>query len=140
MLWVMRMLGLGRRPEVDEPPVFDRGYLVRLEGHIGGDSLRELLADGLFELSDRVARAEELAIEGDLAALGGLAHDIASVAGHLGLTRLSLTAVELNRAARAEPEGDAELLSSALRRAGPPSLAMLRAYLDETAAKPQNPG
>jgi len=140
MFWVMRMFGLGRDPDAEEPPVFDRGYLTRLEAHLGAGALRELLADGLFELSDRVGRAEELAFQGNLAGLATLAHDLASVAGHLGLTRLSLLAVELQHRARAEPDGDAELLSAALRRTAPPSLAMLRAYLDETAARPQNRG
>jgi len=140
MLRVMRMFGLGRSPDAEEPPVFDRAYLARLETHIGPDALRELLADGLFELSDRVARAEELAFQGDVGGLAALAHDLASVAGHLGLTRLSLLAVELQRAARDEPAGDAEFLSAALRRTGSPSLAMLRAYLDETAGRQQNRG
>lgn len=132
------MFGLNRRTAEDDAAVFDRLYLVRLGGHVGEETLRELIADGLFELSDRLRRVEEAAAAGDLAQIGSIAHDIAGVAGHLGLSQLSRLAADLNRAAHGQPRGDARALTAPIGRAGPPALARLRAYLDETTGTQQN--
>ncbi len=132
------MFGLNRKELIDEPPAFDRDYLARLEGHVGREVLRELVADGLFELTDRIERVSECADRGDVHTIGSLAHDIAGVAGHLGLTHLSRMAVEMNRTARRDPGIDAAALVGPMRAAGPMALASLRTFLDETLGKPQN--
>jgi len=93
-----------RSPE-PEKPILDTGYLARLGGHLGASVLAELMADGLIELTDRLARLEELAAAGDFDAIARSGHDLVGMAGHLGLTRLSAAAAEMNRAAR---EGAAE--------------------------------
>jgi len=87
------------KPE-PERPVLDTVYLVRLSGHLGQTALDELLADGLIELADRVGRVSQLAEAGDTAGLRRISHDLAGMAGHLGLSRLSATAVELGRLLR----------------------------------------
>lgn len=138
MFWMLRMFGLNRRTAEDDAAVFDRGYLVRLGSHVGEEALRELIADGLFELSDRLRRVEEAAASGDIPQIRALAHDIASVAGHLGLSQLSRLAVDLNRAAHNQPRGDARAIAAPIGRAGPPALTRLRAYLDETTGTQQN--
>lgn len=119
-----------------EPPLIDTGYLDRLLQHLGPAVTAELLADGLLELTDRLARLGELAERGELAAIARSGHDIIGTAGHLGLTRLSIAAVDMNRAARAltTPDGPAAALEAAavierVRALGAPSLAALAGRL-----------
>ena len=88
-----------RVPE-PERPTLDTAYLARLGGHLGASVMAELLADGLIELTDRLARLAELAAAGDLDGIARLGHDLVGMTGHLGLTRLSAAAAEMNRAAR----------------------------------------
>jgi HPt (histidine-containing phosphotransfer) domain-containing protein len=119
-----------RTPE-PELPILDAGYLARLGGHIGTAVLAELLADGLIELTDRVARLAELDAAGDLDAIAQLGHDLVGMAGHLGLTRLSAMAAEMNRAARAGSVGNAAPLVAVVQRLGAASAEAARCHLDE---------
>lgn len=82
--------------------VLDEAYLERLQKHLGLEVTRELMADGVIELSDRMDRIADLAKAGEAEALSRLAHEIAGASGHLGLAALSLHAVEAQRALRAE--------------------------------------
>jgi HPt (histidine-containing phosphotransfer) domain-containing protein len=119
-----------RTPE-PELPILDAGYLARLGGHIGTAVLAELLADGLIELTDRVARLAELDAAGDLDAIAQLGHDLVGMAGHLGLTRLSAMAAEMNRAARAGSVGNAAPLVAVVQRLGTASAEAMRRHLGE---------
>lgn len=100
------MFGWGRAKDKTAPPVLDLDYLERLGGHIGPKVLSELLADGQIEVADRL-EALRLAVDAaNLAEIRRLAHDLTSVAGHLGLAALSLAAVEAEREIRdAEDRG-----------------------------------
>ncbi len=119
--------GRGRR----SAPVIDPGYLARLEAHIGRETLRELLADGLIEIADRIAGLERAVAEGARAEALRIGHDLAGLAGHLGLSALSLAAVEMNRAARGAPE--APLAAGPVLEAGRAAEAALRERLAEPA-------
>jgi HPt (histidine-containing phosphotransfer) domain-containing protein len=127
-----------RTPE-PELPILDTGYLARLGGHVGMTVMAELLADGMIELADRVARLAELEAAGDLDAIAQFGHDLVGMAGHLGLTRLSATAAEMNRAARprtgdrakAGARGDPAPLVAEVRRLGAASAEAMRQHLDE---------
>ena len=92
-----------QKPDQPEPPDLDHAYLARLAGHIGEVETRELLADGMLDLSDRLDRLSELAIAGDAGRLAELVHDIAGAAGHLGLSRLSRAAVDAYRLLQDNP-------------------------------------
>lgn len=94
--------GRGRR-RGPAPPALDDAYLGRLESHIGRATLRELLADGLLEIGDRAGALRRHAEAGDRAEVLALGHDLAGLAGHLGLSALSRAAVEMNRMIRADP-------------------------------------
>lgn len=83
-----------RREETPEPPLLDAGYLTRLGKHIGMAELRELMADGLIELTDRLDALERHAVRGDTEEVATLCHEIAGAAGHLGLSRMSQAAVD----------------------------------------------
>ena len=78
------------------PPILDTAYLERLQKHLGEDVTRELMADGMLELSDRLDRIQKLVEKGRIAELQKLTHDIAGSAGHLGLSALSYHASVAN--------------------------------------------
>ena len=118
-----------RTPE-PEKPVLDTGYLARLGGHLGAVVLDELMADGLIELTDRLTRLDELAAVGDIDAIARLGHDLVGMAGHLGLTRLSAAAAELNRAARDGAADQAVAIVAEIRCLGADSVDAMRQYLD----------
>ncbi|MGF1502241.1 MAG: Hpt domain-containing protein [Paracoccaceae bacterium] len=105
-----------RRPP--EPPVIDEGYLARLARHVGEGALSELLADGLIEIEDRVRALELAAAAGDREGALRIGHDLAGIAGHLGLARLSWRAAEMMRAARAAPDAPAAGLAGPVAAAG----------------------
>jgi len=111
------------------PPVLDEDYLARLAAQIGDRVLRELLADGLVEVSDRVERLREAAVAGDRRAVLGLAHDLTGIAGHLGLSALSRAAAACQQQGRSVPEADAAALAAPMIAAGPASCERLRRRL-----------
>ena len=118
-----------RTPE-PEKPTLDTEYLARLGGHLGTSVMAELLADGLIELTDRLARLEELAAAGDLDGIARLGHDLVGMTGHLGLTRLSAAAAEMNRVAREGAAGRAVLEAAQVRRLGSEAVEAMRHHLD----------
>ena len=118
-----------RAPE-PERPTLDTAYLARLGGHLGASVMAELLADGLIELTDRLARLAELAAAGDLDGIARLGHDLVGMTGHLGLTRLSAAAAEMNRAAREGAAGQAKREAAEVRQLGSEAAEAMRRYLD----------
>jgi HPt (histidine-containing phosphotransfer) domain-containing protein len=112
-----------RKIETPEPPVLDDGYLDRLAKHIGPAQVRELLADGLLELTDRLDRLREQAAREEIEEIGKLCHDIAGAAGHLGLSRLSHAAVEGCRLSRGEDPPAAAAIIADIEAARAESLA-----------------
>jgi len=119
-----------RRTPEPEKPTLDTGYLARLGGHLGASVLAELLADGLIELTDRLARLDELAVAGDLDGIARLGHDLVGMAGHLGLTRLSAAAAGMNRAARDGVADHAVAIVAEIRWLGADSVDAMRRHLD----------
>ena len=119
-----------RRTPEPEKPTLDTGYLARLGGHFGAGALAELMADGLIELTDRLARLDELAATGDLDGIARLGHDLVGMAGHLGLTRLSAAAAGMNRAARDGEAGQAPAIVAGIRLVGADSIDAMRRHLD----------
>ncbi|MGF1445052.1 MAG: Hpt domain-containing protein [Pikeienuella sp.] len=124
------MLNWGRKdPGGKAPPILDYGYLDRLERHIGRETLAELIADGMIEIADRLADLEEKSAAGDRRGILRIGHDLAGLAGHLGLSALSVAAAEMNRAARAEPQAAAARLAAPVVAAGRTAEGALRAAL-----------
>lgn len=85
------------------PPILDTGYLERLANHIGERETRELIADGMLELTENLDRIRRLTERGSVEEIGKLAHQIAGSAGHQGLSAMSIAAVEAARMARETP-------------------------------------
>lgn len=118
-----------RRQADSAPPALDTDHLDRLESHLGADALAELLADGLIELSDRLNRLAELQKTADLDGMAKLGHDLAGMAGNLGLARLAAVAGEMNRVAREGDKPAALAEAGAVRRLGLEASEALRHHL-----------
>ncbi|MEM9145383.1 MAG: Hpt domain-containing protein [Pseudomonadota bacterium] len=125
------MLNWGRKKPTREPPVLDHGFLKRLTDHLGAKLVRELLADGLIEITDRLERLAEQAGSDKRRPALQTSHDIAGLAGHIGLSALSRSAVELNRAARNDPLAPIAELARPVLEAGPPAVEALRLRIEE---------
>jgi hypothetical protein len=112
-------------------PVLDAAYLDRLAGHLGKPVLKELMADGLIELDDRMRRLDELAEAGDLIGLVRMGHDLVGMAGHLGLSHLSAAAAGLARCGSAGPRAQDETIRLArqIRQWGDEAGDALRSHL-----------
>ena len=119
-----------RRAPEPERSTLDTAYLARLGGHVGETIMAELLADGMIELADRLARLAELEAAGDLDGIARLGHDLVGMTGHLGLARLSAAAAAMNRAARDGIAGNAAPLVAEVRRLGVDSAEAMRRHLD----------
>jgi HPt (histidine-containing phosphotransfer) domain-containing protein len=118
-----------RKQTEPERPILDSDYLARLSAHVGATVLTELLADGLIELTDRLARLEELATGNDFDGIAQIGHDLVGMGGHLGLARLSRAAAEMSRAARGGCVGDAGALIAVTARLAADSTDAIRCYL-----------
>ncbi|MEM1345674.1 MAG: Hpt domain-containing protein [Pseudomonadota bacterium] len=121
------MLGwLKGRPRAPARPILDSEFLARLEGHIGADVVQELLSDGLIEIEDRLQALERAAARHDRGEALRLAHDITGIAGHLGLSALSLASASLVREGREAPDHATPALVAPVLALGPDALAALR--------------
>lgn len=111
-----------------EPPALDSAYLARLSRQLGQTVLDELLADGVIELTDRVARIDEAWRHGDAKGMRRLGHDLVGMSGHLGLIRLSAAAADLAQRLQA---GDDNVGAAAREvcREGAVAAEALRDYL-----------
>ena len=125
-------MGQGR-PAEPAPADLDRDYLARLAEQVGDEALAELLADGLVEVTDRLERLAEAAEAGDGEALRRIAHDLTSVAGHMGLARLSLAAAACQKTLRGDPEVEPARAAHPVLEAGPGACAGLRGWLAASA-------
>jgi hypothetical protein len=108
-----------------EPPLLDTDYLGRLRQHLGAGVVAELMADGRLELMDRTGQLSRLAAAGDAQGLRRVSHDLIAVAGHLGLSALSLAAVALNRSLEGGSAADLAELSAPVVALAERSLAAL---------------
>ena len=118
------------RNKVEEPPlVLDETYLARLARHLGDTVLREILSDGLLELSDRLTTLDGLIAEGESEPTRKLVHDITGMVGHLGLARLSRAAADTERTLREGKTPVADATAPLLAEV-PEALAAIRYFLD----------
>lgn len=124
----------GRSTDDKDVVVIDLAYLDRLAGHIGPGATRELLADGLLELHERIGRIRPLADAMDVGELGSLVHNVSGLAGHLGLSQLSRAASRAEKDLRAISCGSSVVQEIALQieETGSPALDALRQYLGDT--------
>ena len=117
-----------------EAPILDQAYLDRLANHIGESETRELIADGMLELAERLDRLRRLTERGTVDEIGLLAHDIAGASGHQGLSAMSIAAVEAARQAREVAEVSPVHLAEMILQHREASLAALSAYCSNPGA------
>lgn len=113
-----------------ELPLIDRDHLRSVAHHIGAGPMRELLAEGAAELADRLDRIAWA----DADEIVARAHQIAGLAGSLGLPRMAHQAKAIAAAPRTGADPAAGV--PALCRAAAPSLAALRDWSPAEDAKP----
>jgi len=122
-----------RRTAEPEPPTLDAAYLARLRALLGDAVLDELLQDGLIELADRLVRLAEMRAADDRDGLAKLGHDLVGMAGHLGLSALSVAAAAMNRAARGASAEASALAAMEAHRIGREAELALRHHLGKDA-------
>lgn len=106
------MLGWRRRSA--PRPALDEDFIQRLERHLGPEGTRELLADALIEIEDRLRALEAAAAAGDRDAALSHAHDLTGTAGHAGLSALSVAAAEVQRGLIERPDPPVAALAAPL--------------------------
>ena len=119
---------LTKHGDDDDPAILDQAYLDRLSKHIGRRETRELMADGMIDLSDRLDMLAVLGQSGTAQEVGHLAHDIAGAAGHQGLTAMSRAAVEVTRLSHERSDMDPATLAEMILSLRQVSLDALSAY------------
>ncbi|MEM9099542.1 MAG: Hpt domain-containing protein [Pseudomonadota bacterium] len=119
-----------RIPAMPEAELLDNSYLTSLENALGLSVTRDVLADGLIEVSDRLEQLAQLAETGARQEVARTAHNIAGAAGHLGLHALSVGARKLEQELMAEPSRPMAGLVQTFLALGPVSLTALRVHLD----------
>ncbi|MGF1552852.1 MAG: hypothetical protein ACFBWO_10165 [Paracoccaceae bacterium] len=82
-------------------PTLDRDRLERLGDWIGAGALAELLADGALSLAERAQRLDRLGPVPCPEAARALAHELAGLAGNIGLAALAARAGRLAERAHA---------------------------------------
>jgi len=110
------------------PVVLDHGYLQRLSKHIGERETRELLADGMLDLMDRLATLQKCGEADDLTGVANLMHEIAGAAGHQGLTAMSHAAFEASRFIRETPAANAADMAALVLQYKDASIAALAQF------------
>jgi len=110
------------------PVILDHGYLQRLSKHIGERETRELLADGMLDLTDRLTTLRGYGDAGNLKGVADLLHEIAGAAGHQGLTAMSHAAFEASRQIRENPQVNAADMAALVLHYQDASIAALAQF------------
>ncbi len=100
----------------------DRAAMKELRDTVGQAVFEELIEDAIFEVTERIARIEQLNSSGDLIAMAPIAHDLVAVAGQVGMSGVSEIAASLERCCLDEATVSAQAIAHRLVRVGEASL------------------
>lgn len=100
----------------------DRTAMKELRDTVGQTVFDELIEDAIFEVTERIARIEQLSLLADLAAMAPIAHDLVAVAGQVGMCGVSEIAAGLERCCLDGAEVPALAIAQRLVRVGEASL------------------
>jgi hypothetical protein len=100
----------------------DRAAMKELRDTVGQAVFDELIEDAIFEVTERIARIEQLITSGDLIAMAPIAHDLVAVAGQVGMSGVSEIAANLERCCLDEATVSAQAIAHRLARVGEASL------------------
>ena len=114
--WVLKM-------EMSETGAhLDRAAMKDLRDAVGQKVFDELIEDAIFEITERVARIEQLSLSSDIAAIAPIAHDLVAIAGQIGMSGVSEIAAGLERCCLDEAHVSAQAIAQRLIRVGEASL------------------
>ena len=100
----------------------DRAAMKELRDTVWQAVFDELIEDAIFEVTERIARIEQLITSGDLIAMAPIAHDLVAVAGQVGMSGVSEIAASLERCCLDEATVSAQAIAHRLARVGEASL------------------
>ncbi len=117
-------------PVVVEPeaPLLAEDALAELLDAVGGPTLRDLLCSMVQNTTDALAGLEAARRQGNLEGIWRRAHEVVSVTGSFGLTRLSETARALEQAAKARDTAQVATLAGRMEGCWAASQAALDAF------------
>lgn len=114
--WVLTM-------EINETCAkIDRAAMKALRDTVGQSVFDELIEDAIFEVTERIARIEQLNLTADIATMAPIAHDLVAVAGQVGMCGVSEIAAGLERCCLDEAQVSAQAIAQRLVRVGEASL------------------
>lgn len=109
--------------ESSEPGAqLDRVVMQGLRESVGQTVFDELIEDAIFEVTERIARIEQISRSANLAAMAPIAHDLVAVAGQVGMCGVSEIAAGLERCCTDGAEVPALAIAQRLVRVGEASL------------------
>lgn len=82
-------------PSAADDALIDSRMIAELRDCVGPRICREILADAVLETAERLARLETALEARDMATIASLAHDLVSMPGQIGMTRLSAVSQNL---------------------------------------------
>ena len=100
----------------------DRTVMKDLRDAVGQAVFDELIEDAIFEITERIARIEQLALASDTGAIAPIAHDLVAIAGQIGMSGVSDIAAGLERCCLDEANVSALAIAQRLVRVGEASL------------------
>ncbi len=100
----------------------ERAAMKELRDTVGQAVFDELIEDAIFEVTERIARIEQLITSGDLIAMAPIAHDLVAVAGQVGMSGVSEITASLERCCLDEATVSAQAIAHRLARVGEASL------------------
>jgi PAS domain S-box-containing protein len=126
--------GAGERPETNAQARFDRAKLDQLGAATSPSVFASLLTSLVEAVEQRVATILDLIESGSYDPAGREAHDLVSIAGHVGGMRLSQLARQLQHACKAGEVEKCRAVAAALRAEAEAALPLIRDYRAAMAA------
>ena len=115
---------------IGEHPIFDKEVLAELIEAVGDDVADKLVAIGIADMHDRIARMVALRQQSDIKAIQELAHDVKSAAGSLGAMRLYNLTSKLDMSCRENRVDDALAMLDEIESVAEGAFFVMQAHLD----------
>ena len=100
----------------------DREVMKDLRDTVGQSIFDELIEDAIFEITERIARIEQLSLSSDMDGMAAIAHDLVAIAGQIGMCGVSEIAAGLERCCQDKALVSAQAIAQRLVRVGEASL------------------
>lgn len=104
--------------------LINASMIDELRNCLGEEVCQEILVDAVLETTERLSTLEAALAQRDLAAIGQLAHDMVSMPGQIGMTRLSKVSQDLAECVEHGEWVDIRAVAGRLLRVGEETLAI----------------